>query len=123
MILIPVKNLDTAKQRLASVLDQPARTALAQVMLQDVLARLAEWTQRPAVAVVTSDPFAVELAQSHSFEVIPDPANPGETGAIEMATRLCEARGVDSTLVIPADIPLSNAGDWRESWLRRRRDV
>ena len=57
MILIPVKNLDTAKQRLASVLDQPARTALAQVMLQDVLARLAEWTQRPAVAVVTSDPF------------------------------------------------------------------
>ena len=51
MILIPVKNLDTAKQRLASVLDQPARTALAQVMLQDVLARLAEWTQRPAVAV------------------------------------------------------------------------
>ena len=54
MILIPVKNLDTAKQRLASVLDQPARTALAQVMLQDVLARLAEWTERPAVAVVTN---------------------------------------------------------------------
>jgi len=77
MILIPVKNLDTAKQRLASVLDQPARTALGQVMLQDVLARLAQWTQRPDVAVVTSDPFAVELAQSHSFEVIPDLANAG----------------------------------------------
>src|SRR5260370_15797800 len=94
MILIPVKNLDTAKQRLASVLDQPARTALAQVMLQDVLARLREWTQRPDVAVITSDPFAVELAQSHSFEVIPRPANPGETGPSQMATRLCEARGV-----------------------------
>ena len=106
MILIPVKNLDTAKQRLASVLDQSARTALAQVMLQDVLGRVAEWTQRPDVAVVTSDPFAVHLAQEHGFEVIPDPANPGETGAIDMATRLCEARGIESTLVIPADIPL-----------------
>jgi 2-phospho-L-lactate guanylyltransferase len=106
MILIPVKNLDTAKQRLASVLDQSARTALAQVMLQDVLGRVAEWTQRPDVAVVTSDPFAVHLAQEHGFEVIPDPASLGETGAIEMATRLCEARGIESTLVIPADIPL-----------------
>jgi len=111
MILIPVKNLDTAKQRLASVLDQPARTALGQVMLQDVLARLAEWTQRPDVAVVTSDPFAVELAQSHSFEVIPDPANAGETGAIEMATQVCVERGVDSTIVIPADIPLIQASE------------
>jgi len=118
MILIPVKNLDTAKQRLASVLDQPARTALAQVMLQDVLGRLGEWTQRPDVAVVTSDPFAVELAQSHGFEVIPDPANPGETGAVEMATRLCEARGVDSTLVIPADIPLIQCWELEEIMAR-----
>jgi len=37
MILIPVKNLAQAKQRLADVLDQPARTELAQVMLFDVL--------------------------------------------------------------------------------------
>jgi 2-phospho-L-lactate guanylyltransferase len=54
------------------------------------------------------------LAQSHRFEVIPDLANPGETGAIEMATRLCEARGVDSTLVIPADIPLIQCWELEE---------
>jgi 2-phospho-L-lactate/phosphoenolpyruvate guanylyltransferase len=106
MILVPVKNLSCAKQRLAAVLDQPARTALAQAMLHDVLATLAEWPRHPRVAIVTGDPFASELAERYSFEVIPDPANPGETGAIEMATRLCEKRGVESTLVIPADIPL-----------------
>ncbi len=106
MILVPVKNLSCAKQRLAVVLDQPARTALAQAMLHDVLATLAEWPRHPRVAIVTGDPFASELAERYSFEVIPDPANPGETGAIEMATRLCEKRGVESTLVIPADIPL-----------------
>lgn len=106
MILVPVKNLSCAKQRLAAVLDQPARTALAQAMLHDVLATLAEWPRHPRVAIVTGDPFASELAERCSFEVIPDPANPGETGAIELATRLCEKRGVESTLVIPADIPL-----------------
>jgi 2-phospho-L-lactate/phosphoenolpyruvate guanylyltransferase len=106
VILVPVKNLSSAKQRLASLLDQPSRTELAQAMLHDVLSALHEWKSRPAVALVTSDPFAVELARQYDFEIIPDPENPGETGAIEMATRICEKRGVDFTLVIPADIPL-----------------
>ena len=111
MILVPVKNLSAAKQRLAAVLDQPARTELAQAMLQDVVATLAAWARRPACALVTSDPFAIELAKQYDFEIIPDPANPGETGAIEMATRLCIERGLDSTLVIPADIPLIQASE------------
>ena len=106
MILIPVKNSSTAKQRLSSVLDQPSRTRLAQAMLHDVLAVLKEWPRCPAVALVTSDPYAAALAREYAFEIIPDPDNPGETGAIEMATQLCEQRGIDTTLVIPADIPL-----------------
>ena len=106
MILIPVKSLANAKQRLASLLDQPTRTKLAQAMLFDVLETLGSWQSRPEVGVVTSDPFAVELARRFEFQIIPDNANRSETDAIEMATRFCEARGVDSTLVIPGDIPL-----------------
>ena len=83
-------------------------------MLHDVLATLHNWKNRPPVAVVTSDPYAVKLAAEYQFEVIPDPDNPGETGAIEMATRLCVERGVDSTLVIPADIPLIQAWELDE---------
>ena len=111
MILIPVKNLSTAKQRLAAVWDQGARTELAQAMLHDVVSALAAWTDCPACALVTSDPFAIELAREYDFEIIPDPANPGETGAIEMATDICVARGIESTLVIPADIPLIQASE------------
>jgi 2-phospho-L-lactate/phosphoenolpyruvate guanylyltransferase len=114
VILIPVKNLSEAKQRLAPVLDQPSRTQLAQAMLHDVLSALHAWKSGTTVALVTSDPFAVELARHYDFEVIPDPDNPGETGAIEMATRICEARGVDSTLVIPADIPLIQSWELEE---------
>jgi 2-phospho-L-lactate/phosphoenolpyruvate guanylyltransferase len=114
VILVPVKNLSAAKQRLAAVLDQPSRTALAQAMLYDVLSALHGWKARPGVAVVSSDPYAVKLAAEYEFEVIPDPENPGETGAIEMATRLCVERGADSTLVIPADIPLIQAWELEE---------
>jgi 2-phospho-L-lactate/phosphoenolpyruvate guanylyltransferase len=114
VILVPVKNLSAAKQRLAAVLDQPSRTALAQAMLYDVLTTLHHWTSRPPVAVVSSDPYALELVREYDFEVIPDPDNPGETGAIELATRLCVERGIDSTLVIPADIPLIQAWELEE---------
>lgn len=111
MILVPVKNLLGAKQRLGSLLDQAIRTELAQTMLLDVLETLASWAGRPPVAVVTSDPFACDLAVRFSFEVIPDSANRSETDAIEMATQVCEARGADFTLVIPGDIPLIQASE------------
>jgi len=114
VILVPVKNLSGAKQRLAPALDQPSRTALAQAMLYDVLTALHGWKNRPAVAVVSSDPYAVELASEYKFEIIPDAENPGETGAIEMATLLCVERGIASTLVIPADIPLMQAWELDE---------
>ena len=105
MILIPVKKLCGAKQRLGAVLEQPARTELAHAMLTDVASSVAA-SACDDVAVVTSDQFAVELARRHGFEVFPDDSNVSETDAIEMATRWSEARGVDSTLVIPADVPL-----------------
>jgi 2-phospho-L-lactate/phosphoenolpyruvate guanylyltransferase len=111
MILVPVKNLAGAKQRLAAVLDQPARTELAQAMLLDVLETLANWAHRPDVGIVTSDPFALELAGRFHFTVIADHANRGETDAIETATRYCESHGVDSSLVIPGDIPLIQSSE------------
>jgi 2-phospho-L-lactate guanylyltransferase len=111
MILIPVKSLANAKQRLAAVLDQPTRTKLAQAMLLDVLEALHTWPNRPAISIVTSDPFALDLARQFEFQVIPDTASRSETDAIEIASRFCELRGVDSTLVIPGDIPLIQAGE------------
>ncbi|HEU5453951.1 MAG TPA: 2-phospho-L-lactate guanylyltransferase [Terriglobales bacterium] len=113
MILIPVKNLSGAKQRLAGVLDQQRRTELARAMLEDVLAAVTAVPSRPPVMVVTSDAFAASLARRHGFLVLDDPENPGESGAIEMATRAAEAAGADFTLVLPGDIPLVTASEIR----------
>lgn len=106
MILVPVKNLTRAKQRLSSVLSPEERLELARAMCEDVLETLARWQGRPEVAVVTSDPFAGDLALRFGFALIADTVNPGETGAIEIATTVCRNRGAGRTLVIPADIPL-----------------
>ena len=110
MILIPVKNLSNAKQRLSDVLDQSTRTELAHAMLADVLQAIAEYA-REDVSLVTSDSFALEQASRQGFEIIPDTTNTSETDAVEMATRVCVARGVARTLVIPGDIPLIEAED------------
>ncbi len=110
MILVPVKNLAAAKQRLSSILSPEERLALAQAMCEDVLQTLARWQSRPPVAVVTSDLFARDLAARFQFEVVADD-NSGETNAIEMATAFCRERGAGSTLVVPADIPLIDSSE------------
>lgn len=114
MILVPIKNLKGAKQRLSPVLSPEERFALAQAMCEDVLQELASWPKRPAVAVVTSDPFARALAARFGFEIIADDQNVSETNAIEMATAVCRERGAASTLIIPADIPLIESVELQE---------
>ena len=112
MILIPVKNLSDAKPRLAPSFDQATRTALAHAMLEDVLQAVVEY-RGDDVAVVTSDAFARNLARRHGVEIILDNANRSETDAIETATSAAEQGGVETTLVIPGDIPLIEAADIR----------
>ncbi|MBS1849951.1 MAG: 2-phospho-L-lactate guanylyltransferase [Acidobacteria bacterium] len=113
MILLPIKNLANAKQRLAPVLNQTDRTQLAHAMLRDILETLAGWRKMP-VSLVTSDSFAIYLAGEFGFDVIIDYANISETDAIERATGLCESRQIESTLVIPGDIPLIEAAELDE---------
>lgn len=105
MILVPIKDLRGAKQRLAPVLTPEQRTELARAMLKDICAALSQLRGVP-IALVTSDAFAIQLAQRHGFEIIADPENPGESGAIELATQEAEKRGAEFTLVIPGDVPL-----------------
>lgn len=112
MILVPVKNLANAKQRLAPIADQSARTELARAMLTDVLEAISNYGE-DETALVTGDPFAIELAKKFQFQIIPDGANTSETDAIETATRLCQSRRVEQTLVIPGDIPLIEAREIR----------
>lgn len=112
MILIPVKHLSNAKQRLSPLLDAAARAELARVMLSDVLDAAVQFGGDD-VSIVTSDSFAIDLAREHNFQISRDDVNVSESDAIAMATEMCVVRGVESTLVIPGDIPLIAAEDLR----------
>jgi 2-phospho-L-lactate guanylyltransferase len=111
MIVIPVKSLASAKQRLAPALEQEERAALATAMLKDVFEAVASWSRRPQVAVVTGDAEARSLARQCGFEILDDPEEAGESAAVERATRTLEAQGAASVLVIPGDIPLVTASE------------
>jgi 2-phospho-L-lactate guanylyltransferase len=111
ILLIPFKSLATAKQRLAAALDQRQRSLLAEAMLCDVMAAAAGVADRIDVALVTGDARAQALAREFGFLVIEDERNESETAAIAMATVWCEARGYDTTLIAPADIPLMTSAE------------
>jgi 2-phospho-L-lactate/phosphoenolpyruvate guanylyltransferase len=111
ILLIPVKSLTRAKQRLAPALDQGRRSQLAEAMLCDVMTAAAGVLGRIDVALVTGDARARALAAEFDFLVIEDSRNESETAAIEMATAWCEQRGYDTTLVVPGDIPLITSED------------
>ena len=109
ILLVPVKSLSNAKQRLGAALDQERRSQLAEAMLRDVLGAAAGVRMRVDVAVVAGDANARRLAAEFGAGVIEDTRNESETAAIEMATAWCEERGYDTTVVIPGDVPLARA--------------
>jgi len=105
-ILVPVKNLAGAKQRLAEVLTAEQRRSLAESMLRDVLEALAQLDQPESISIVTGDALVADFASEHRFDVIADHENAGETAAIALATDVTASGGSDGVLVIPADVPL-----------------
>lgn len=112
-LLIPVKNLNNAKQRLGEALDQSQRAQLAEAMLRDVMNAASGVTDRLDVFLVTGDLRARAIAAEFHFGVIEDIRNESETAAIEMATACCERQRYDTTVVVPGDIPLITSAELR----------
>lgn len=108
--LVPVKRLEVAKQRLASVLSPEERVALMLAMLRQILEVLPHCRGIEAVAVVTADPRAAALAAGLGAEILPEPKPlKGESAAVAYGARVLAQRGVESMLVLPADLPQAEA--------------
>jgi len=110
-VLIPVKDLTFAKQRMAGLLPQVERTTLARAMMDDVFAAVNAARGVDAVYVVSSDAVALVRAQSLGWNVFPEDAQLSESRSVDYASRLCQERGVHALLRLPIDIPLIEPGD------------
>ncbi len=110
-ILLPVKDLTRAKQRLSDMFTQAERTALAWVMLEHTFAAVAATQDAEGVAVVTLYPPAIELAERYGFEVILEREQISESHSVDFASRELAQRGVEAVLRLPLDLPLLQTAD------------
>jgi len=104
-VILPVKEMAGAKQRLSPLLSPAERIALMQVMLRDVLMALSAAQGLAGIAVVTLDPFAQALAEAHGARIITEGAGEGHTGAVTTAASVLQAEGVAAILTLPGDVP------------------
>ena len=120
-VLVPVKDLSKAKERLSSVLPQEDRTALAYAMLEDVFTAVKGSTLADRIHVVTMDKRTIEIAGSYGVEVIEEAEQKGESHSVDYASRICMEKGALSVLVIPGDAPLITSQDI-DSILQKERE-
>ena len=107
--VVPVKERDRAKERLAPLLPPGLRQGLVSAMLEDVLAAVAGAAGLSGHIVVTVDPAGRQLALRYGARIVEDGARDGHTGAVTAAARLLAAEGCSGMLTVPGDIPLVTA--------------
>jgi 2-phospho-L-lactate guanylyltransferase len=109
--LIPAKGFTCAKQRLSPFLDAAERGMLAEAVLRDVLRQVVSTRSLEATFVVTGNAKVSEIASSLGAHVIQEQEETGETNAVVFALREMKQKGIQTALIIPADIPLVRAED------------
>lgn len=108
--VLPVKDLQHAKQRLAGVLGPHERQVLFRAMLEDVLSALVASEALAGILLVTRDPEAKLLAPRYGARVLLEEENRGHTAASTFGARTLAREGV-GMVQVPADIPLVTVED------------
>jgi 2-phospho-L-lactate guanylyltransferase len=106
LAILPVKGFGAAKQRLADLLGQGSREALAQAMFSDVLASLRKVKGLDAIAVVTGDARAESAALGARVVVIADRVQAGQSPAALLGIRHALDAHFERVLLVPGDTPL-----------------
>jgi 2-phospho-L-lactate guanylyltransferase len=109
--VVPIKEADRAKERLAPLLPPRLRRWLVLAMLEDVLGAAAASPGLAGIVVVTVDPAAGRLARRFGARLVTDGARDGHTGAVAAAARLLRAEGRAGMLTLPGDIPLATSAE------------
>ncbi len=110
-LLIPVKDLRNAKQRLAPALSQPQRTALAEAMFDDFCASVAQISCVDRIFVATNYEPAIERASAFGWDVLRETSQESESASVDAASRICAGLGITSLARLPIDLPLVTPAD------------
>ena len=111
VVLLPVKDPERAKQRLAGLLSRDERSQLVWAMLEDVGAAVRGCRFADRVVVVARDPEVAAYAGEHGWEVFREREQVSESRSVDWASRLLEEQGAEAVLRLPVDIPLVQPRD------------
>ncbi len=110
-ILIPVKDLSQAKQRLAGLMAPEERTRLAWSMLETTFAAASRVKNADCIAVVTLYPPAIAHAEEYGMEVFVEADQISESISVDLGSREAKRRGASAVLRLPIDLPLITTAD------------
>ncbi len=106
-VLIPVKDLVNAKQRLSGILSASERRALSQAMVEDMLELLDTVAGIDGVLLVSDDSSAELLAYRYGAKLIAEKGHSlGLNAAVSQAAAYLPALGASHMLVLHGDLPL-----------------
>src|SRR6266852_2656406 len=110
-LLLPIKDLRNAKQRLAGVLTPEERFALAHAMLADAIRAMCGVRRAEKIFVVTNYAPAIQAAEANGWEVLREEMQISESVSVDAASRQCQERGITALLRLPLDVPMVQTSD------------
>jgi 2-phospho-L-lactate guanylyltransferase len=110
-LLLPIKDLRQAKQRLAPFLNPEERFGLAQAMLTDTIRAVRGVRQAGKIFVVTNYAPAMQAAKENGWDLLREEQQISESVSVDAASHQCAACGVTALLRLPLDVPLVQASD------------
>jgi 2-phospho-L-lactate guanylyltransferase len=110
-LLLPVKDLNNAKQRLDGVLTPQERFGLVEAMLKDTIRAVQGVRRAEKIFVITNYAPMMCVAEENGWELLREEQQVSESNSVDAASVVCERRGVTGLLRVPLDVPLVQASD------------
>jgi 2-phospho-L-lactate guanylyltransferase len=110
-LLLPIKDLRQAKQRLATLLSPEERFGLAQAMLADTIRAIRGMRQAEQIFVVTNYIPAMKAAEQNGWDLLREDRQISESFSVDYASMQCAKRGITAVLRLPLDVPLVQSTD------------
>ena len=104
--IVPVKNFERGKSRLASLLTVKERIKLSELFLDNTLNTL---TKTPVISqsvIISSDKRAEEIVKKYDAIFLGEKKDKGVNSAVALADTHISEYAVDASIVIPQDLPL-----------------
>jgi 2-phospho-L-lactate guanylyltransferase len=112
-VILPVKRLRDAKQRLSHVLSGGQRARLSKLMVIDVLEVLSTSDVVDGITVITSDPAMIRIAERYRAEHMLTETDRGHSADAERAISSLVKPDIDKIALLPSDAPALSHADLR----------